>query len=260
VVVNERTNRVYVSNTGGGDVWVYDAETLVRKAIISLGNPGTVQPGAMVVLPTMDMVAVIVRGINGVVLIQGTTLLQYAGSGGIGPFGLAADPVNSRLFVTNRDAGNMQVIYRTEFGQWRDDGQHFTFSDRRVPFGVAYNPANSKLYQLYVVNQDWFVDIWAMGADGRFLATGTVPVGGSGNSRDPTVGGMGLVVNPTTGNVFVANSADNTVSVLDGERDQVVATLSTGPDPTHLAVNRETGMVYATLRAVNRLARFMDRY
>jgi YVTN family beta-propeller protein len=260
VVVNERTNRVYVGNFASADVWVYDADTLARIAVIRLGNPGEVQPGIMAVLPAIDTVAVIVRGLNGIAIIQGMSLEQIVGSTGAGPFGLAVDPVHNRIFVSNRDGGNMRILYRTEFGQWQNDGQNFYFGDRRVLFEVEYNPVNQKLYLLYVVDTTWSVDVWETRADGWFWKVGTVPVGQSGNSRDPNVGGMGLAVDTATGNIFVANSRDNTVSVISGTSHQVAHTLSTGPDPFHIAVNAVTRIVYVVLRQANRLAFFWDIY
>ena len=260
VVVNETTNRVYVSNYASADVWVYDADTLARLAVIKLGNPGEVQPGLMAVLPDLDTVAVTLQGVNGVALIQGLTLGPIIGSTGVSPFGLAVDPVRNRIFVSNRDGGNMRVLYRTEFGQWKNDGQNFTFGDRRIPFEVEYNPVNQKLYLLYVVDTAWSVDVWEIRADDWFWKVATIPVGQSGSSRDPNVGGMGLAVDTATGNVFVANSVDNTVSVINGSSNQVTRTLATGPDPFQIAVNPVTRMVYVVLRQVNRLAFFRDVY
>jgi YVTN family beta-propeller protein len=260
VAVNEVTNRVYVSNHGGADVWVYDGDSLARVAVIRLGNPGETRPGQMVVLPAINTVAVAVNGNgSGVAIIEDIRLAHWAGSGGRGIFGIAADPVRNRVIVSNRDGGNMQVLYRTEFGQWKSDGQSFTFSDRRIPFAVAFNPVNGKLYLLHVINLDWAVQVWELRGDGWFWPVTTVSVGNSGLSRDPMVGGMGLTVNTTTGHLFVANSADNTVSVIDGGSNQVITTLATGPDPVHIAANPITRMVYLALRSGNRLAWFVDR-
>ena len=262
VVVNEKTNRVYVGNFASADVWVYDANTLARIAVITLGNPSEIQPALMEILPDIDTVGVVLRGPSGggVAIIEGLTVKQIVGTTGAGPYGIAVDPVHNRIYVSNRDGGNMRVLYRTEFGRWMSDGQNFTFGDRRVPFEVEYNPVNQKLYLLYVKNMDWYVDIWEVRANDWFWQIATVPVGSSGSSRDPNVGGTGLSVDMSTGNVFVANTADNTVSVINGSSNQVVATLATGPDPFKIAINLITRMVYVALRGVNRLAFFQDIY
>ncbi len=193
-------------------------------------------------------------------IIEGLTLKQTVGATGTGTYGIAVDRARNRIIVSNRDGGNVRVIYRTEFGQWMNDGQNFTASDRRVPFEVEYNPTNQKLYMLYVINMDWYVDIWEVRADDWFWKVGTVSVGNSGGAKDANVGGTGLAVDTATGNVFVANSKDNTVSVISGSSNQVTATLATGADPFHITINPITRMVYVALRNVNRLAYFVDRY
>ena len=263
VVVNENTNRVYVSNYASADVWVYDANTLALITKIRLGNPGETQPALMELLPAIDTVAVVVRGSGGsgsVAIIEGLALKQVVGATGAGSYGIAVDRVRNRIFVSNRDGGNVRVLYRTELGQWMNDGQNFTASDRRVPFEVEYNPVNQKLYMLYVINMDWYVDIWEVRADDWFWKVATVTVGNSGGAKDPEVGGTGLAVDTATGNVFVANSKDNTVSVINGSSNQVTTTLATGTDPFHITINPITRWVYVSLRNVNRLASFLDRY
>ncbi len=173
VVVNEATNLVYVGNFASADVWVYNADTLALVTKIRLGNPGETKPALMELLPSLNTVAVVLHGSNGVALIQGLTLTQIIGATGQGTYGIAVDVVNNRIFVSNRDAGNTRVIYRTEFGQWKNDGWNFTNSDRRVPFELAYNPNNKRLYSVYVINTDWFVDTYYERSDGSWglLAT-----------------------------------------------------------------------------------------
>ncbi len=61
-------------------------------------------------------------------------------------------------------------------------------------------------------------------------------------------GGTGIAVNPTTGHVFVANSARNTVTVIDGPSMSVLATVSVGRDPGMIGVNPATNKVYVSNR------------
>ena len=261
VVVNEKTNRVNVSNSASADVWVFDANTLAVIKKIRIGNAGELQPAMMEVLPDIDTVAVVVRGLGGAVaIIEGLELKQIIGATETGTYGIAVDRVRNRIFVSNRDGGNMRLLYRTEFGQWKNDGQNFTFSDRRVPFEVEYNPVNQKLYLLYAKDMDWYVDLWELRANDWFWQVATVAVGRSGGSRDPNVGGTGLAADTATGNLFVANRADNTVSVINGSSNQVTTTLATGTDPFSITVDPITRMVYVILRNVNRLAYFVDKY
>ncbi len=228
-------------------MWVYNADSLAVVTKIRLGNQGEVQPALMELLPSLNTVAVVLRGINGVALIQGLTLTQVVGTTGSGPYGIAVDTVNNRIFVSNRDAGNIRVIYRTEFGQWKNDGYNFTYSDSRVLFELAYNPNNNRLYLVYAQNNDWFVDVYYERSGGSWGLLTKTTVGNGGGSRDPNVGGTGLVVDLVTGNVFNANTADNTVSVMSAN-GQLLDTVATGNDPFTAVVNPATKVVFVGMR------------
>src|SRR5690606_445848 len=99
VVVDETKNEVYVSNYASNSVWVYDANTMAVKQQISTAD----KPALMDYLPKLDALAVVVRGINGVAIIDTVSykVMQYLGVGGKGVYGIAADPVNNHLVVTN---------------------------------------------------------------------------------------------------------------------------------------------------------------
>ena len=70
IVVNEQTNRVYVSNFAGGDVWIYDVDTLQVVEKLAVGT----NPAAMAILPGLDTVFVQVRANSRIVVIQGISL------------------------------------------------------------------------------------------------------------------------------------------------------------------------------------------
>ena len=262
VGVNPNTNRVYVANFGSADVWVYDATTLALVKKIVLGNPGEIQPTLIEMLPAIDTVAVSLRGQTGnaVAIIEGTQVKQILAATGTGTYGLASDPVNNQIFVVNRDSANVRVIYRNPFGTWLNDGYNFTYSDRAVPFEAAFNPNNQKLYVVYVIDTAWFVDVFQQLPDRSFLKRATVSVGRGWGAKNADVGGTGLAVNLATNNVFNVNTQDDTISVINGETNLPVATLSTGRDPFTIAINTVTRTVYVALRAVNRLVSFPDIY
>ena len=54
-----------------------------------------------------------------------------------------------------------------------------------------------------------------------------------------------------TGSVFVSNSYDNTVSVIDGGTNARIATLPVGASPFGLAVDSSLGKAYVANRASN---------
>jgi uncharacterized repeat protein (TIGR01451 family) len=197
---------------------------------------------------------------NAVAIIEGTEVKGILGAQGTGTYGLASDPIDNRFFVVNRDAGSVQVIYRNEFGTWRNDGPRIMYTDRSVPFEAVFNPNNQKLYVVSVRSENWYVDVFEQLLGGSFVQRSRILVGQGGSNNDPNVGGSGLAVNLATNNVFNVNTAADTISVIDGDTDQPVATLNTGDDPFTIVINATTRTVYVALRAVNRLVAFQDIY
>jgi YVTN family beta-propeller protein len=130
-----------------------------------------------------------------------------------------------------------------------------------VPFEAAFNPVNRKLYVTYMKSSGlWYVDIFQKDSSMVLTKIATVRVGSSGSDRSDDVGGTGLAVNPVTGNLFVADTYDGTITVISGPTDQVVATIPTGEDPYEVAINPVTNQVFVTLRRPNRIHKFTDGY
>ena len=69
--------------------------------------------------------------------------------------------------------------------------------------------------------------------EGELQVVGRVPVG-SGPQK--------AVIDPVTGNVYVANQYDDTVSVIYGT--ETIATIDVGWTPYGMGVNPENGLVY----------------
>ncbi|HRW09886.1 MAG TPA: hypothetical protein P5121_32515, partial [Caldilineaceae bacterium] len=254
VVVNEQTGRVYVSNYGSGDVWVYDVDTLAVLAKIPVGN----NPSLMEILPEQDTVFVVVRDGSRVAVIEGLALVQDIPSGGSGPYGIAADPVNNRIFVSHRDSRHLSVI-RQEGSSWQAKSMTLT-PEGTTPFELAYNPTLNRLYVVYADSDNrWFVDIWKPELNALWGREATLRVGSGGNVQDINVGGTGLAVNPTTGNVFNANTTDGTLTVISGNEQRVIATLDIGTDPFPVAVNPLTNVVFVGLRSENALVKVNDQ-
>jgi YVTN family beta-propeller protein len=96
---------------------------------------------------------------------------------------------------------------------------------------IASNPSNGKIYAV----------------DENHASISVIE--SAGNSPISVRVGAGpdaLAVNTVTGNVYVANSTDGTVSVISGETNAVTATLRAGPHPYTLAVNEVTNKIYVT--------------
>ena len=55
---------------------------------------------------------------------------------------------------------------------------------------------------------------------------------------------MPYLINPSTNIAYVANNVDNTVSVIDGKTNRVIATITVGKSPYAVSVNPSTNIVY----------------
>lgn len=255
VVYNETTDRIYVGNYASGDVWVYDAATFTVVAKIPVGN----NPTLLATLPGLDTVFVTVRDGSRVAVIAGLALAQDIASGGSGPYGIAADTVNNRVFVSHRDSRHLSVI-RQEGGAWQAKSMAL-LPEGTTPFALAYNPNLNRLYVTFADSgNNWFVDVWKPEQNALWGREATLRVGSGGAVDSADVGGTGLAVNPTTGHVFNVNTADGTMSVIDGPQQRVIATVATGTDPFAVAVNPQTNVVFVTLRAGNALVKFDDTF
>ncbi len=255
VVINENTGRVYVSNYASGDVWIYDATSLAVLAKLAVGG----NPALMEILPSLDTVFVTVRVNSRVAIIQGLNLTEDTTSGGTGPFGIAADPFNNRIFIAHRDSRHLAEIRQTN-GAWRSKSITL-MPEGTTPFEVAYNAARNRLYVVYADSaSNWFVDIWKPEINAQWGRERTLAVGNGGNVKAPEVGGAGLAVNPMTGHVFNVNTAAGTLTVISGSNEKVIATITTGTDPFPVAVNSKTNTVFIGLRSNNALVKIDDTF
>ena len=258
VAVNEQTNRVYVSRFAGGDVQIFDALTLAPITTLAVGQ----NPSVMTILPDLDMVFVLVQGESKVAVIQGTDLAATVDAGGSKPFGIAADPVFQRIFVSHRDSGSLSML-RQENGAWKAfAGPKFT--DNRQVFELAYDTATQRLFLVYARTIEgvdrWFLDVWEPRDVGEWgiFATQEIPSGGAIASS--LVGGTGLEINPSTGHLFITNTGADSLSVIDATSLGVLGTVPLGDDPFAVAINSLINEVYVGLRTPGRLIKLPDTY
>jgi YVTN family beta-propeller protein len=99
------------------------------------------------------------------------------------------------------------------------------------PRAIAFSPATGKVYA--VDTSRGAVQIY----NDALRQTSRVKVG-----AEP----VSIAVNETNGRVYVANAGDGTVTVLDGNSDEVLATIPVGSHPYSIAANATTGKVYIT--------------
>jgi YVTN family beta-propeller protein len=255
IAVDEQTNRVYVADFAGADVRIYDGTTLDVLATIQVGdNPTLAQ-----LLPGTNTVFVLVRGGSRVAIIDGLTMVQEINTGGTAPFGIAADGVNQRIFISHRESANLTMLRKVN-GAW----QAFAgpqLSDNRQFFELEYSPSNNRLFALWAdPNSNWFMDVWEPKDNDIWGHFSTQPMPSGGNLNDPNVGGAAMDLNATTGNLFNVNTGVDSLSVIDVVTLGIVGTVNLGDDPFSVAVDDVRNQVYVGLRASGHLIKLTDNY
>jgi YVTN family beta-propeller protein len=255
VAVNPSTNKVYVANFASDSIHVLDASTLAVLHVIPVGP----KPTFVRVNEVTNRVFVVTYGNNSVVVLDGATdtILDIKSSGGFGAWGLAVNPTLNRLYVSNRDTGSVTTL---------DGANGFQVINSQTvapcgpmgssPYGLGFNPKNAKLY--IACAPDVSVNgaaIYSAGPGG--LSQRVYVAIGEGGAD----GGGGVAVNTENtaiGNVFITNSAADTVSVISGVNNQVTATIPVGGNPFGAAVDSVTGRVFVANRNSDDVSVFKD--
>ena len=252
VAVNPAENKLYVANFRSGDLYVLDATTLALRTIIPVGP----KPTFVEIDPVTNRVFVVTYGNSSVAVINGATdtLETIVPSGGSAAWGLAVDPNANLVYVSNRDSGTVTTL----------DGSrgYQAIGSRTIqpcggpgasPYGLDFNPLNNKLYiacsPFHNVNR-----AAVYRATAGALTRLAFPAIGDGGED----GGGGVAVDLATSNVFITNSAANTVSVISGVTDTVIATLPTGLSPFGAAADPVTHQVFVVNRDSHDLSVYLD--
>ena len=251
VAVSQSTGKVYAANYVSNTVSIFDGATGVTLATVNLGARGYREPALIAIDESTNRVYVTLHGSGRVAVIDGTanTLLTTLESSG-GTFGVAVHPALQRLYVSNRDAGFVSVFdLTTNTRLWLQN-----IHPGGMPYAIALDATHSRLYILYALADGYpdrvaIHDVTTSGSS--FVAD--VRVGNGGE-----FGGTGIAVNPTTGHVFVANSAANSMTVFDGVSLAVLATVPTGSDPGMIGVDPVTNRVYIGNRLSDSVQIYVD--
>lgn len=241
---NPQTGKLYVASFASGDVRVYDGNTLALLKVIPVGP----SPTFARVNRTANKVYVALYSSNALAVIDGATdtLAAKVSAGGVGSWGLAFNAALNRVYVSNRDSGTVTTLdgnagYAVLTGQTRG----VCGGAGSSPYGMDFNPQNNRLYIACApagrVNT---AAIYGAGAGGlTFLANAALDDGGSD-------GGGGVAMDPVTGNVYFANAASDTVTVINSG-NLVAGNFPTGSQPFGVAVDSTAGRVYVVNRESN---------
>ena len=237
VAVNQVTRKVYVANYAGNSLSILNGDTGALLATINFAALGYGQPAYVAVDETLNRAYVTLHAGGRLAVIDGasngllTTIEAEAGA-----FGLGVHPGLHRAYVTSRDTRNLLVFDTiTNTRLWGQTG-----ASSGEPYALAVDAGRNRLYVLTAPIGGFpdRVEFFSLASSGA-SRLGTLYSGSGG-----VWGGTGIAVNPTTGHVFAANSADNTVTVLDGPGMYWMATVPVGRDPGSAGVNPATNRVY----------------
>jgi YVTN family beta-propeller protein len=238
VAVSSDARLVYVTNSGDNTLSVIDTGTNQVVARVKVGKSPEavrVRPDGKRVYVTNagdNTVSVIDSAANRVVATLSITGTQSSGS----PFGMSLSAEGSRLYVcnlpdrrtsTSRDA--TLVVIDTASNQVVDR----ISTGRAMPEGIAASagPTGDRLYVA-----DSLRDLLLV-LDAATHQITPVPVGGVPK---------GVAVSPDSTRVYVANSQDNTVSVLRTDNNQIIAIPQVGARPQGTAVSPDGQQVFVT--------------
>jgi DNA-binding beta-propeller fold protein YncE len=184
---------VYVANFGANRVSRIDVTTHLGQSLISTFNKPALlcALGSDVFVPT--------NGAGPIYRIPPSGSPVAIGPNKTGYFAAAANTTSNRVFVTDRDGGDLLKINANTNSVV--DTLHFA---NHRPYGLAVNSSKARVYVIAAEANLLYV------IDGPTLqVVGTVPIGGQGALE----GGQGIAL--WGDRIYVSNYQDGTVSVLD---------------------------------------------
>ncbi len=235
MTVDPVAGRIYVyftrvaGSSAGGSLSIIDSQTNIVVATVNPGAAGSFGPGVIAVNPNTG--CVYVGDFSSKVAVVDGATNTVLGSLDVGgqPTAVAVDvPVNRIFVLTAGLTSSVAVI----------DGLTNTIVDRFVggdtPRAIAANPVTGRIYVTSGAgNGDGTLTV-RDGASGRIVKTLRVM-----NRPEQ------IAVDPTANRIYVANVGSDTVSVIDGARDEIVATAIVAQAMgLGIAMDPRTGRIY----------------
>jgi YVTN family beta-propeller protein len=252
---NPAINKAYITNWNSRDLYVLNATTLEMQGIIPVGP----YPTFVRINPQDNRVFVAKYGGNELVVIDGNTdtIVTSVSSGGVGTWGLAVNPNLNRVYLSNRDSGTVTTVEGNNDTYQLLPGQTIRpcGATGSAPYAMDFNPVNNKLYiacsPFHNVNS---AAVYEAGA------TGLTPLAFFSIGEGGEAGGGGVAVDTATGNVFFTNSVSDTVSVVGGAVDRVIAEVPVGSNPYGAAADPGMMQVFIGNRDDHNVTVLSDTY
>jgi YVTN family beta-propeller protein len=258
IAVNGATNTVYVANASGTVAVVNGAKCDAANMSGCHVQPSTVRVGTnpqfLAVDQKTNTIYVANSSANSVSVIDGSTRKVRATIPvGPNPFTLAVNTATSSVYVTDLGAATISVIDAKTCNGGNVSGcgrKPITANVGQTPGGIAVNTRTNTIY----VTGEYSSDVSVI--DGKTCNARVT----SGCRTKPVhvlagPGARGIAVNETTNTVYIANTAANTVSVINGAScnatvhtgcGQKAAAAPVGISPRRVAVDELTNTIYVT--------------
>ncbi|HWW23083.1 MAG TPA: Ig-like domain repeat protein [Edaphobacter sp.] len=222
VALNVLTDRIYTCNDTGTASVIDGSNNSVITTVTA--GPSYASPWGLAVDVGTNRIYVVNNGASNVAVIDGATnAVTNTVTVGNQPYAVAVNPVTNRLYVTNFSSNTVTVI---------DGAKNATSAVTAASrFAVAVNPATNKIY---------------VGSGSGAVNTLTVIDGATNGASSVTTGTQpqAVAVNPVTNKIYTANSASNTVTVVDAANSNATSTVTVGTSPNAVAVNPVTNRIY----------------
>jgi YVTN family beta-propeller protein len=217
LAIDRAANKIYVANTGSGNISVIDGAADAVVATI----PGEAHPYAIAVNEATATVYVTNTYSNAVTVIDVRTDTAHPLNVG-GADGVAIDSSTNTIFLTTYEDPEIRIV----------DGA--TGAVRKVKvgphiWGMVFDKGSGMLYLGHTGTAE------IVSLNEKTLAVHRFTVG-----QIPCA----LAVNPQPPRIYVVNYGDQTLSVIDFRTQRAIATLPVGEHPQAVALDPERNVVY----------------
>jgi YVTN family beta-propeller protein len=218
LAVDAATSRIYVANHRDGTVSVVDGNSEKLLATIPVDK----LPYSIAIDQRTNEIFVSSVYSDALKIIDGATNAVTS-----------FKAVSADAMAVNADAGHLYLMSYESAELTVFDIASRTFS--KVPMGamhlwaIARNPATSVLYVSRIGNAD-VVAYDEMAHTSKIIKTGKYP--------------CALAINSKTNRIYVVNYADQSITVIDGAANSVLATLPVGDHPQAVTVNEASNQIY----------------
>jgi YVTN family beta-propeller protein len=218
LAINEKTNRIYVANNGGSSVSVIDG---TNDAVVATVNVGPL-PYVLAVNPVTNKIFVSNTFSDAITLIDGSnnaTSTIKAGSAD----SIVIDTKRDRAYLIGWEGTSLTVLDSKPaiIGKVSMGGMHL--------WGMAVDEAAGKLYVTRAGKAELAIVDEASGSVTN-IATGATP--------------CAVAMNPSTHSIYVVNHEDNSVTVIDGTKNKILATVKVGEKPQGIAIDAKANRIY----------------